>query len=349
MRLTAIGKQFDFFNSVRVQSKFNSIASSFTWNAYFDPNNQDHRQLFKPFQYWPISIDEGSERVLTGTIVSQGFRVGEEKELSALKGYSTTGVLEDCPVPIDAYPLEFNNLNIEQIANQLVQLFGINLNIDSAVQSQVSQSIPQVTVDIKDTPKMILDRVCAQRGLILSHDEFGNLLIVGNRAGQTPITFYDEDAPSTRIALDVNGQRLYSEVTTQKQASLDTDNAAEERQTNSLLRPGVFRPDVKIQTSGTNTDTLTAVRNAFSQQLRNIKIVVTTDRWFWLANRRLQLIRPNNSISVRSENAYLPNRTTVFVESVTLRGTPKEQTAELVCVLPEVYNNTGTIRNPFNF
>ena len=64
------GLQFYSFNNFRLSLNYNSIASTFSFDGFFDINNQQHKALFKPLQYQDCVLEIDGRRVLTGTILN---------------------------------------------------------------------------------------------------------------------------------------------------------------------------------------------------------------------------------------------------------------------------------------
>ena len=56
MELNIQNKKVEFFNDFDVVLKYDSIGSVFSFSGYFDPENADHKKLFKPGQYLPCSL-----------------------------------------------------------------------------------------------------------------------------------------------------------------------------------------------------------------------------------------------------------------------------------------------------
>ena len=52
---------------------------------------------------------------MTGVILNHGFTETKNKELTSVGGYSVTGVLEDCHISPDKYPLESKGKTVKQM------------------------------------------------------------------------------------------------------------------------------------------------------------------------------------------------------------------------------------------
>lgn len=332
--------EFSTFTKGEVNLKYGYISSSFSLTAVFDPENALHRRIFKPLSYPEVTLytDKG-KKLITGTILNHKFNSESKKKVVTISGYSKTGILSDCKIPVESYPLEFNGLTLVQIATQLLEPFGIGVVVenDGGVASEV---IAEVTANEDQTISAFLKEIANQRNLIITHDGDGNIVFTRTRTNVPSIATYRESIPATQITLSVKGQGMHSSITAMKQSDLYTENTSEGTIENELV--GLFRPTTMNQKVGTDNTVDDVVRNQRANELRNIGLVIDSDRWEWLNfdNRGIaESIEPNNIIDVISPDNWIPNRTQFFVESVKLISTPQKDTSTLSCVLPEVYNN----------
>jgi prophage tail gpP-like protein len=337
LNVTIDGEQFEFFQSASLTFRYNSVGSSFKLKGFFDQGNQEIRRLFRPLQFRRIVIKDDDRTVLTGTVINTSFTATKTEELATLTGYSLPGVLEDCQIPVSSYPLQFDNLSIKQIAEQLIQPFGIRLVVDDLASEGANEVITRVTANDGQSIQDFISKTCSQKNLILSHDVRGRLVITRARTSGQIQTFFDAQTPVTKLDSVFNGRGLHSDITVFKQTSIQGGNAAEESIENPFVSS--FRPTTRTQTTGTENDTQQAARNVLAEELRNINVTITTDRWYWLNGERLEIMQPNRVVGVRSERAYLFGVQRWFVEEVTLNSDPSKQTGIVKLVLPEVYNN----------
>jgi hypothetical protein len=131
------------FNEIELNLKYDSIASTFRLQLFFDPNNHEHAELAavshihecklyyvhdKPGMY---AVGQGpggkailglthDELILTGFMLSQLFIKGPKPTFMEIGGYSKPGVIGDCDFPTKAYPLESIGMSLRQIINQKV-------------------------------------------------------------------------------------------------------------------------------------------------------------------------------------------------------------------------------------
>lgn len=337
-RIIIDGRPFEFFNNVSIDLKFGQSASTFQFSAYFDPDNSTHRRIFRPLSYQEVVIeDERGLTLLTGTILNHNFERTSRPELSTLSGYSKTGVLSDCVIPKSQYPLEYNGLTYQELAEKLITPFDIELEIqDFGVLAPTV--IDAISASGTETVFGFLNNIAIQRNLVLTNTFRGNLLLTRANTNAAPIATFRESLPVTRINLAVNGQNIHNPITALKQADIERDDASEFLVENSLVRS--FRPTLQNQTVGNDVTIEDVARNIRSSELRNLKLIIETDRWAWLRNQTPETMQPGFIIAVISPSNYIFELTRFFVESVQLNRDETTETAVLTCVLPQVYDNT---------
>jgi len=328
-------RKVKFFNNFTLDLKYDAVGSAFGFNFYFNSDNIELKELACIGHYHICRIKHNGELLLTGYILSEDFTDSSKKEFTSFSGYSKPGVLEDCQIPPSLYPLQSDGLTLKEIATKFCSKFDFKIVIDPLVSSLMNQAIDETTAKDGQTIKSYLSELCAQKNIIISHTPEGDLFFTRAKTKQAPIISFESGKTGfTDMKLSFNGQAMHSEITVIKQASEEDDNAGQSTIKNPYV-PYVFRPKVLTQNSGTDNDTEKAARNALSEELQNLKIVIETDKWE-IAGK---VIKPNNIVSILNPNVYLYKKTNFFIESVTLKGDNTSLTATLNCVLPEVYNN----------
>lgn len=351
MKIKIRGKLFDFFSNLKLTLKYASVGSTFSFDAFFDPENDEHRNLFKPYTYQRVEIideNNNNDRLLTGTMLNNSFNDSSVKSLVSVSGYSLPGVLEDCKIPIELYPLQSDGKSLKQITEALIKPFGINLVVSSLVNVAANKDYEKTTASNNQTIKSYINELALQRNIILSHTDGGSLLFTRAKADLKPIARFVGGISGTKMSLSTSGQQMHSSITLQKQADLDNDNAGQAPIDNPFVN--VFRPTTMEQSSGDDIDTEAAIKNVLSSELKSIVLTIVTDRWTWEADGKV-MMKPNNIITVHNHDIHLYQFVRFFVESIAFSGDPGKETAVLTCVIPEVYTgeiprNIFTIPNP---
>lgn len=373
-------RDVEFFNDFKLDLKYDSVASTFSFKYYFDPFNKEHAELACVSHFHEAILEHNGERLITGYILSNIFNDSSKKQLSEIGGYSKPGVLEDCEIPTSLYPLEVNGLTLKEITQKIIKPFGLGLIVDADTNEEVSLAFTDVappdvdggiiqsesgiesvsqTLGLPDklnkkidkanareiqNIKSFLTELATQRNVLLSHDSYGNLLFTEAKTNLKPILYFnvpENGLIGTSMSLSFNGQGMHSHITVLKQASPDEGNAGEFTIRNPYV-PILYRPRVITQTSGDDITIEETARQALAAELKNITLTITTDRW----EIDGKIIRPNNIISVYNPDLFIYSKTNFFIESVSFTGDAKKTTAVLTCVLPEVYNKK-VVKNIF--
>ena len=336
-----------FFSQYRLQLNYNSPGSSFSLQMIFDPDNPEHKELACVTHYHEVELFYNDQKILTGVVTNNGFRHAPSKQLAGLSGYSKPGLLQDCSIPPEAYPLQCDGLSLNQIVRKMTAIwvdgihsaYGLKIKVDDAVQDRMNKVISKSTASETDTVFGYLNGLARQRDIIISHTPDGELLFTQSKTRSEPFMTIDTTIPDgmrgiTTIELDYDGTGLHSHIYVKGKASKSGDNASDETIRNPYVVGTVYRPIVISQSSGDDNDTISAARRALGKELENIKVRITTDRW----EVKNQMILPNSTISIRDPEIYLYNKKNWFVQSVSYEGTPEKTTATINCVLPECFN-----------
>jgi len=78
------GKKIEFLSDIIINLSLDSIASTFSCRTRFNPENDDHKELFKPLSYQTVKIYSSDDKLmLTGTILNHAFESNKDLNLVA--------------------------------------------------------------------------------------------------------------------------------------------------------------------------------------------------------------------------------------------------------------------------
>lgn len=339
MRVKINGRDVKFFTAGTISLKLDSIASTFSLKCRFMPENDEHKELFKPLQYHKIEIYNSVDKLLlTGTILSHSFVSDSGKNLLVVSGYSRCGVLEDVTIPQSLYPLENTNLTLKQIAQKLCSHFGLglvvgnnagNLNIVAPdTEDEVNIIYKKAVASPTDTCKGYLSKLTSQRNIILSHNAKGDVVLFKPNANAKPKYFFNSEN-SLRMTAEYNGQSLHSSISVLRQPSEDNEGVSTvDSITNPLI--SVNRPTTKILSSGEDTDTSKAANNELASELKAITKTVELKGLF-------DDLYPGDLINCHNHEIYSFAYSLYMVSEITLNFDETEEYTTLNLVLPETY------------
>lgn len=325
-----------YFSSFQVSLKFDSLASTFSFNFLYNEKSRIHAEMACVSHFHEAILEHEGETLITGFLLSQAFNVGSKTELTQFAGYSKAGVLEDCSIPPTIYPVQSDGLTLRQIASKIISAFTpkMKMIVDDSVASKMDMVIPISTSKDNQNIKSYLTEITTQRKIIMTHNEKGDILFTTAKTDLPPVLHVEDGQIGTNISLVFSGQGLHSDITVMKESGIDGGNAGEYTIQNPYV-PIVYRPLVLTQTSGEDTTIEETAMNALAQELKGaITLKVETDRW----KVNGKILRPGGIITVLSPKNYLYKKTRFLIESIDYKGDSKLMTATLNCVLPEVYS-----------
>lgn len=337
-----------YFNQVNINLVHNAIASTFSFNFDFNPDNPEHKKLIKPGAFYECQILYNNTLLITGYIVSHAFKSDAQSNTVTLSGYSKPGILENSQIDLSSYPLQNNGLTLLQITERLINPLGLSYEVDSRVLSAANEKLTKSVATPTQSIKSYLNRLALEKDIILSCTPEGKLFFTQSNTDQEPIIEIDTTSekgakPAISLMAKVNFQDVHSSITALRQASLTQSTTGQSTINNPLLT-AITKPKVVKQTSGTTSDARKLAQRTLAAELRNINFTFSLDR----VEASGGVITQNKIITVKDPNIYLYNKTKLFIESVNLEfNHENEGTAEITATLPEAYGSTTSIVNPF--
>lgn len=331
MILKINGKQFDHFNQLIIDLKYNAVASTFDIKFFFDPDLHKDLHDFRKFPL--VSIEHNNERILTGRIISHVLPRSAAKKQNTVAGYSLAGILEDTNIPLSLFPLQTDGNTLKGLCEDLSKPFGINVVVDAAVAEDAGGSFEQITADETDTVKGFLADIAAQKNIVLSHTSFGALFLTKAKTTGTPVLDIDEGGiPDLAMSLKFSGQGMHKTLVVLKDSDPAAGAADEVTATNPFV--SIEKSMNKVMTSGADADLASMAKTALGQDLRNISLTLDFDR----LDPNGKIIRPNQIITVRDPQLMMSKKVRWFVDHVRLTATPKSLKSTITCFLPESLN-----------
>ena len=331
MRLKINGYDITFFTELNVSRSLDSIASKFSFKSRFNPENDLHKELFKPLQYHKVEIFNSENKlILTGTILNHAFSSDKDISLVSISGYSVSGILEDVTIPVSAYPLESINRSLKDIATRLFNLFGIGLIIDSSVANLANQIFETTTASNTESIKSYISKLTSQKNIVLSHNERGQVVMFKPNDDMKPKYYFNKDnVLLTGATAQFSGQGLHSEINCVRQPSDENEGVSSaDSITNPLIKK--YRPTTKTLSSGEDVDVSHAANNELASELSAISVSLS-------CKGLLDDINPGDIVNVHLHEIYSFAYNRYMVSEVTLKENEKEDTTDLSLVLPETF------------
>nr|WP_299067202.1 hypothetical protein [uncultured Allomuricauda sp.] len=328
MKIKVNGTEFIFFNDIKISLQLDTVASTFSFTARFNPLNLAHKSLFKPLSYPEVEIfNNDGKLLLTGTILNQGQKSDKDPNLVSLSGYSKGGVLEDCTIPLSAYPLESLKRSLKEITEKLLQIFDLKLEVESNVLNEANAVYNKTIAEPTDSIASYISKLAAQRNIVLSHNPKGNIVLFRPDVSAAPKLFITKEN-ANNMGWSVNGQAFHSSIEVIRQPSDDNEGVSlADSASNPLISAN--RPTVSVLSSGTETETKLAAENKMASELSNLILVVSFEMFINVV--------PGDIVEVQNDEVYLYNRTRFMVSSVNISENEKGNATDISMVLPETF------------
>ena len=208
----AIGGQFfEGWTDVAFTRSMDSFGA-FSLLSAWDPDNARFRELFRPFRYAPVTIFEGDTLLYTGTLLNPTPDPTATSNTVSVTGYSRPGVINDCTPPIGALPLERADMNLQQIAEELLAPFGLRVQFDTDAGPAFEREAMKPTARVLQ----YLIGLAQQRQVLITDTPDGGCLFHTEAPSGRPVASLSQgEAGIDNIVPNFNPQQYYSHVSSQ--------------------------------------------------------------------------------------------------------------------------------------
>lgn len=134
--LTINGKAWGSWSRPSIRRSIDRF-SEVSFDAPFEWQRREFRETFRPFSYGPITVSVSGEPIFDGVMVSVDPGADEDSRTVSVSCYASPAKLER-PLPASAWPIEFNGLTLQQIAERVCEPFGVvpRFDVDNTAQSE---------------------------------------------------------------------------------------------------------------------------------------------------------------------------------------------------------------------
>ena len=234
------GEKLTYFDSLTIERQINSIASTCSFMTFKDLSD---------YEYSDITILRDDIIIFGGVVVGKSVPNNIKPEPFTYNCYSSGGILMDCTIPLELYPLQSQGKTLEELVTNICDNFGVKIFIDS---SAYSDCLLAYTLENNSPEQKVIDvinNLCAQRNIILSHENDGTILLTKNIIGS-------QQQPPRPISSTVNYDytAFFYKYNIVGQQSITGDSAREASTT--LDNINEKRTITKVQKDGENEDTI---------------------------------------------------------------------------------------------
>ena len=319
------GVRFRFWSAVRITRATDNL-DTIEFSAPFDPDLPNFREMFRPFSYQTLDITVGGEQLFTGTLVGVDPTVGVDSIIVDVSGYSRPGVLADCTAPASAYPIEFNDLTLPEIAHKLLEPFGLGTEF-----FDVGSPFDRVALAPGSAILPFLAGLAKQRTLVMSSTTDGALLFWRSLPAGAPVASLRQgSAPVISIDPFFAPQNYFSHMTGLEQVTVG-EYGSQFTARNPRLS-GVIRP-TSFMIRDTAPGDIEAVVNAAAGRMSGNAVGYTVEVATW-RDPQGALWEPNTNVQLLAPGVMVYEPYTFEIRGVSFNATDKSRTATLDLVIP---------------
>jgi prophage tail gpP-like protein len=216
----------------------------------------------------------------------------------------------DCPFPYSTYPLEFNGMDLKQIAIDSAKIFGVKVDFRGNAGAVFEKVSPEPTQKILD----FLITLAKQRGFLITNNTKGDLLIWKISSSQEVAYFEEGEIPFISCFPTFDPQNYYSEITGLNPETETTD-ADSYTWKNPFLK-GVTRPSVIDLKDVDNADLQSSVESYAGRMFGNAgkyQLSINTHK-----NKDGLLFSSNQFVAALAPKSQIYKRYQFLVNSCTL-------------------------------
>lgn len=323
--ITIGGTRFRFWSAVKITRAIDNL-DTVEFAAPFEPDLPNFREAFRPFSYQDLGVSVGGQQLFTGTLVGVDPDVGTDATLVDVSGYSLPGVLADCTAPASAYPIEFNDLALPEIARKLLEPFGLSTEF-----FDVGAPFDRVALAPGSAILPFLAGLAKQRNLVISSTTAGDLRFWRSAPTGPPVARLQQSlAPVNKVTPFFAPQEYFSHITGLEQIVIG-EYGSQFTVQNPRLQ-GVLRP-TSFKTRDTATGDVKATVEAAAGRMFGNAVAYSVEVATW-RDPQGQLWEPNTNVDLLAPGAMVYSFYTFEVRSVTFNATDKSRTATLDLVIP---------------
>lgn len=328
--ITIDGVTFSGWTQVGITRAMDSF-STFVFESIWNPDDATHRRAFQPFQFRDVSVYDGPDVLITGTLVDATPAVAPTSSMITVSGYSLPGVLNDCTAPVSALPLEGERQTLGGVAAQLLKLFGVKLDMPDP-----GPAFDREAIAPEDKILDYLTRLATQRGKIITDTPQGACRIYSETASAPVASLAPGDFAS--ITPRYQGQDYYSSITGRAPTSfqgVDDEPGSVFTAQNPKL-PGRARP-YTFKATETEAGTLPAATRAKLGRMHGnaVEYIVAVNDW---RTKSGALWAPGDRVVVLAPDAMIYSPYTFLIREVRYAMDATTKTAELTLVLPGAFS-----------
>lgn len=302
--------------------------SSVGFSAPFEFDRRDFRDTFRPTSYKPCDVRIDGDRVFSGELLGIEPTVSANERRVTVSAYSKPAKFLDVNPPASLLPLEYNRMDLRQIAQAVCEPFGIAVEFAGG---EVGPRFERVRCEPDQGIQDFLVGLAKQRGFVVTDTPDGALLFWTSANAGAPVARLSEQ-PIESVTPTFEPRSYFSQLTgfASKKPGRKGGHYTEQnpRFGGASLRPLSFLLD------DTETgDVPHAVRAKMGRMFGELCAFVVEGIPTWRTPHG-RLWERNTTVRLKHPHAMIYRETEFLIRNVVLRANAGSRTAALGLVLP---------------
>lgn len=285
-----------------------------------------------PFSYSPAKAYIGGERLVTGTLLETNPTLDTNGSRKDLVGYAATINIVDSNLRPSDY--EDNKISLKERAEKLLKPYGLRVFTDQFSEAKANEKFDRVSAEEKDTIFVHLAKLAAQKQLLVSSTEKGNLLFTRANINAKPVGTIEESAAGVGLSYSAkyNGRKRFSVW------HIDCQTPFKKNKKNGISKdPAV--PIMRFKNITVDNDTEGAIQET-AEWIRSKEFVKAMQVPFPYPSFRApngELWRENTTVIVKSKTIGVPDGFKFLIAQVEFKRSSSGDGVVLSLVPPQVY------------
>jgi len=331
------GILFKGWTAASIQRNINTVADAFTFSLPYDSNDEQLKQLTKPYSYKRCDLFIGGELYIAAQTVKWSTASRKNQTVKTIDARTKAGHTVECMAQKEA--VEYKNQTLSQIATDIMASYGDDLK--PIFFAGDSDKFTRVRKEITDTDFSFLSGLASQKGFMITSSDDGRFAFIRAAVNGLPVfRFIEGETAIEHISVSSDGSKRYSSMQAVTEtaggsgvSSALTDNSI------PTYRPLVFSAD---DLEAGNLET--ALKWRRSKALADsYSVSITVTGW---RNEFNQLWRENMKGSVKAPSVDIFTESDYIISSVTLM---KDENGGNVSILKMVIPQAYSLEFPVSF
>lgn len=324
------GQRFGEWTDIELQLGLDTY-SAVSLGGPFDHEREEVRRAFQPLMFPQVTVTVADELVLTGRVKDVSPSVDASSASVAVTVYSLAQDLTEVCAPGDLLPLEFNGLDLRQIADRLVApTIGVGTVFDGAPGAKFAR----IRCEPDGIIHPFLVELALQRGYVLSDLPNGDLLFRSEGATGAPVARL-EGQPLGKVTVAFQPGSWFSSITG-RASQRAGKGGSRYTQSNLLYRASNPRNLTQAVGDTESADVPQATRAMVGRMAAAVVSYQVEDLPTW-RDPSGALWKPNTTVTLLAPEAMVYRETELLIRAVTFRQTADSETASLSLVLPGAF------------